>query len=272
MESKYYVYILRCSDNSLYTGYTYDVERRVAVHNAGQGAKYTRSRRPVECVYFESFEGKSEAMRRESAIKKMSKKEKTNIIQKEIIMSKIPTVDEARALMSKYNEESFHRRHAETVSGVMRCFAEEYDPQNANYWAVVGMLHDVDYERFPAEHCVKCREILRDEGVDEGVIDSVVSHGWSMSGADVEPKHIMEKTLFAVDELTGLIGAVALVRPSKSVMDLELSSVKKKFKTPAFAVGCSREAIIKGAEMMGIELDELIEKTIIAMRRVEEET
>lgn len=186
-------------------------------------------------------------------------------------MAKIPTPDEAKAIVEKYNSESFHRRHAQIVSGVMGEFAKEYDPENVAYWQTVGMLHDVDFEQFPEQHCVKGVELLESEGVDEGVIRSAMSHGWGMTGTTFEPQQFMEKTLFAIDELTGLIGAVAVMRPSKSVDDLELKSVKKKFKTPAFAAGCSRETIQKGADMMGLELDTLIEKTIAAMRALNPE-
>lgn len=184
-------------------------------------------------------------------------------------MSAIPTLAEARELMQEYNTEDFHRRHAETVSGVLGYFAREYDPSNEEYWRVVGMLHDLDFERYPDEHCVKTVEIMRERGIDEGVIRSCASHGWGLTDVEFEPTLPMEKALFAVDELTGLIGAVALMRPSKSVSDLEVKSVKKKFKQPSFAAGCSREVIQKGAEMLGVELDELIGKTILAMREME---
>ncbi|MEG2633303.1 MAG: hydrolase [Oscillospiraceae bacterium] len=181
-------------------------------------------------------------------------------------MSYIPTAEQAREIMCRYNSEDFHRRHAEIVSGVMGFFAAEYDSENVEYWKSVGMLHDLDFEQFPEEHCTKEQQLMREMDIDEGVIRACVSHGYGMCAADVKPERQMEKVLFAVDELTGLIGAVALMRPSKSVSDLELKSVKKKFKTPAFAAGCSREVISSGAEMLGIEIDELIEKTILAMR------
>ncbi len=181
-------------------------------------------------------------------------------------MSYLPTVAQAREIMERYNEEAFHRRHAEIVSGVMTYFAREYDPEHTEYWAAVGMLHDLDFERFPDEHCVKEQQIMRELGLDESLIHACVSHGWGLTGVDAEPERTMEKVLFAVDELTGLIGAVAIMRPSKSVSDLELKSVKKKFKDKKFAAGCSREVIEKGAGMMGVELDALIEKTILAMR------
>ena len=181
-------------------------------------------------------------------------------------MSYVPTVEQARDLMQRYNAEDFHRRHAEIVSVVLRYFALELDPENAEYWAAAGMLHDLDFEQFPDEHCVKERQLMRELGLDESFIRACVSHGWGMTGIDEKPERPMEKVLFAVDELTGLIGAVAIMRPSRSVSDLELKSVKKKFKDKKFAAGCSREVIEPGAEMMGVELDALIEKTILAMR------
>ena len=177
---------------------------------------------------------------------------------------------EAQEVLEKYNEEAFHLRHAKTVSGVMGYFAKEYDPEREEFWSVVGLLHDIDFEKYPDEHCKKGEELLLENGVDEEIIRSCMSHGWSMTETPYEPEHIMEKILFAVDELTGLIGAVAIMRPSKSVQDLELSSVKKKFKDKKFAAGCSREVIRKGAEMLGWDLDELIEKTILAMRAIED--
>ncbi|GHV32234.1 hydrolase [Clostridia bacterium] len=161
-------------------------------------------------------------------------------------------------------------RHARTVSGVMKWFADEYDPGNAEYWAVVGLLHDVDFELYPEEHCVKGEALLRENDVDEGIIRAAMSHGWGLTGTPYEPKLIMEKILFAADELTGLIGAAALMRPSKSCMDLELPSVKKKFKDKKFAAGCSRDVIIQGAESLGWTPDELIERTIAAMRSLED--
>jgi len=175
----------------------------------------------------------------------------------------------ARAITEKYNKEPFHLRHAEVVSGVMRYFAKEYDNGNEEYWAIVGMLHDTDFELYPQEHCVKGEELLREEGVEEDIIRSAMSHGWGLTDVKHEPLHIMEKILFACDELTGLIGAVTLMRPSKSVQDLEVNSVKKKYKDKKFAAGCSRETISQGAQMLGWELDALIEKTIEAMRTIE---
>jgi len=179
------------------------------------------------------------------------------------------TLAQATEIMKKYNQEPFHIQHAETVSGVMGYFAKKHDPDREEYWRVVGMLHDTDFEQYPAEHCVKGIEILKNEGVSDDIIKSALSHGWGMTESPYEPELFMEKVLFTIDELTGLIGAVALMRPSKSTLDMELSSVKKKFKDKKFAAGCSRDTIKKGAEMMGVELDEVINETILAMREVE---
>lgn len=183
-------------------------------------------------------------------------------------MSYVPTVEQARALLRKYNQEEFHLRHGEIVGGVLGWFAKEYDPERVDYWRAVGILHDLDFELYPEEHCVKCQKLMADEGVDEGIIRSAASHGYGLGhlGLDIEPTQTMEKILYAVDELTGLIGAVTLMRPSKSVSDLEVKSVMKKFKTPAFAAGCSREVIQRGADMLGWDLDRLIGDTILAMR------
>ncbi|MDR0354502.1 MAG: hydrolase [Deltaproteobacteria bacterium] len=176
---------------------------------------------------------------------------------------------QAWSLLTKYNQEPFHLQHAETVEGVMRWFAQDLGyGDDVDYWGVVGLLHDIDFEQFPDQHCLKAPELLREAGVGEDVIKSVVSHAYELT-TDVKPEHEMEKTLYAIDELTGLIWASALMRPSKSVSDLELKSVKKKYKTATFAAGCSRAVIAKGAEMLGWELDKLIEKTILAMRSVE---
>ncbi|MDR2366749.1 MAG: hydrolase [Deltaproteobacteria bacterium] len=177
--------------------------------------------------------------------------------------------EQAWELLTKYNKESFHLQHARTVEGVMRWFAEDLGyGQEADRWAVVGLLHDIDFELFPTAHCLKAPELLREGGVGEDLIRSVVSHGYQLT-VDVKPEHEMEKVLYAVDELTGLIWASALMRPSKSVSDLELKSVKKKYKTANFAAGCSREVIERGAAMLGWDLDTLIQKTILAMRAVE---
>ena len=180
------------------------------------------------------------------------------------------TRDEAWALLTKYNKDRFHLQHALTVEGVMRWYAKElgYGDQ-ADFWATVGLLHDLDFEMWPEQHCVKQQELMRDAGVDEAIIHATCSHGYGMTGVDIEPTLEMEKVLFAADELTGLIGAAALMRPSKSVQDMEVKSLKKKFKSTGFAAGCSREVIQKGADMLGWPLEELMEKTILAMRSCE---
>jgi predicted hydrolase (HD superfamily) len=179
------------------------------------------------------------------------------------------TLEEARRILKKYNADAFHIKHGETVSAVMGYFASKLDAESESYWRVVGMLHDTDFELYPNEHCVKGEELLRSEGAEDELIRSALSHGWGMTGSKYQPEHQMEKVLYAVDELTGLIGAAAIMRPSKSTLDLELSSVKKKFKDKRFAAGCSRETIANGAELMGVTLDELISETILAMREYE---
>ena len=179
-------------------------------------------------------------------------------------MSFIPTPEQAREILMHYNKEAFHIQHAETVSKVMGEFAKEYDSENVDFWRSVGMLHDIDFELYPEQHCVKADEMLRELDMDEELIHAVVSHGYGIC-ADVEPVIYMEKVLFAIDELTGLIGAAALMRPT-GISDMEAKSVVKKFKDKKFAAGCSREVIQRGADMLGIELRELIEKTINAMR------
>ena len=179
------------------------------------------------------------------------------------------TRDEAWALLNEYNKEEFHLKHALTVEGVMRYFAEKLGyADEVDFWGIVGLLHDLDFEQFPNEHCTKEQEIMRERGIDEKIIHATASHGYAIT-VDIKPEHEMEKVLYAVDELTGLIGAVALMRPSKSVSDLELKSVKKKYKNAKFAAGCSREVIERGAEMLGWDLDYLIEYTILAMRTCE---
>lgn len=184
-------------------------------------------------------------------------------------MSQNLTREAAWALLTEYNQDPFHLRHARIVEEVMRYFALEMEyADEADFWGVVGLLHDLDFERFPQQHCVKAQEIMRQRGLDERLIHAVASHGYAIT-VDIRPEHPMEKVLYATDELTGLIGAVALMRPSKSVSDLELKSVKKKFKSKNFAAGCSREVIERGAEMLGWSLDELITRTILAMRQAE---
>lgn len=180
------------------------------------------------------------------------------------------TREEALELLKKHNKEPFHIQHGLTVEGVMRWFArEEGYGEDEEFWGIVGLLHDIDFEEYPEQHCVKAPELLRGAGVSEEAIHAVCSHGYALT-VDIKPEHDMEKTLYAVDELTGLIWAAALMRPSKSVQDMEVKSVKKKYKSTNFAAGCSREVIEKGVEMMGIELSELIEKTILAMRSCEQ--
>jgi len=178
-------------------------------------------------------------------------------------------IKQAQVILEKYVKESFQLQHAATVSGVMKYFAGEFDPGRNEYWAIVGLLHDIDFCEYPEEHCVKGEELLRNEGINEDIIRSTMSHGWGMTGSRYKPSHIMEKILYACDELTGLIWAATLMRPSKSAQDLEVSSVRKKFKDKKFAAGCSRDVIINGAEMLGWELEVLFERTIMAMRAVE---
>ncbi len=180
------------------------------------------------------------------------------------------TREEALALLKKYNREPFHIQHALTVEGVMRWYANDLGyAEDADFWATVGLLHDIDFELYPDQHCRKAPEMLREAGVGETMIHAICSHGYGLC-SDVKPEHEMEKVLFAADELTGLIGAAALMRPSKSVMDMEASSVKKKFKDKKFAAGCSRDVILQGAEALGWDLNDLFAKTILAMRSCEE--
>ena len=176
------------------------------------------------------------------------------------------TREQAYDLLTKYNHEPFHIQHALTVEGAMRWYANELGHSDeADFWAIVGLLHDIDFELYPEQHCIKAPELLRQGGVSEEMIHAIVSHGYGLC-VDVKPELEMEKVLFAADELTGLIGAAARMRPSKSVSDMELSSLKKKFKDKKFAAGCSRDVIRQGAEMLGWELDALLERTILAMR------
>ncbi|MCL1842307.1 MAG: hydrolase [Defluviitaleaceae bacterium] len=178
-------------------------------------------------------------------------------------------LQKAEEILHKYNKEAFHIQHARTVSGVLGWFAKKHDPTRQEYWRVVGMLHDTDFEQYPEEHCVKGIEILKAENVPDDIIAAALSHGYGLTKTPYEPKHVMEKILFATDELTGLIWAAALMRPSKSTMDMEVSSVKKKFKDKKFAAGCSRDVIKQGADMLGWTLEELMSETILAMREVE---
>lgn len=180
------------------------------------------------------------------------------------------TREQALALLKQYNQEPFHILHALTVEGTMRWYAKELGyADEEEYWGIVGLLHDIDFEQYPEQHCVKAPELLRDGGVGEDMIHSICSHGYGLC-CDIEPEHLMEKVLFASDELTGLIGAAARMRPSKSTQDMEVSSLKKKFKDKKFAAGCSRDVIRDGAARLGWELDELFEKTILAMRSCED--
>lgn len=177
------------------------------------------------------------------------------------------TREQAMGLLRKYNTEPFHIQHALTVEGVMRWFAQE-NGENADFWGLCGLLHDVDFEKWPEQHCRKAPELLAEVNASPEMVHAICSHGYGIC-CDVEPTAQMEKILFAADELTGLIGAAARMRPSKSVMDMELSSLKKKFKDKKFAAGCSRDVIRTGAERLGWSLDELMEKTILAMRSCE---
>ncbi len=175
--------------------------------------------------------------------------------------------DQALALLRKYNQESFHIQHALTVEGVLRLFAAE-NGQDADFWGLCGLLHDVDFEQYPDQHCLKAPQLLAEVNASPEMVHAICSHGYGLC-SDVEPQNLMENILFTVDELTGLIGAAARMRPSKSVMDMELSSLKKKFKDKKFAAGCSRDVIRQGAERLGWTLDEVLEKTILAMRSCE---
>lgn len=176
--------------------------------------------------------------------------------------------DEALNLLKQYNQETFHIRHALTVEAVMGEFSSSHAPEEQAYWSMVGLLHDIDFEEWPEEHCQKAPELLREGGVGEDMIHSIVSHGYGIC-SDVEPEHIMENLLYGTDELTGLIGAAALMRPSGSVRDMELPSLKKKFKDKRFAAGCDREVIAKGAERLGWSLDQLLQETLNAMKAAE---
>ena len=172
-------------------------------------------------------------------------------------------------LLTKYNKEPFHLRHAITVEHVMGWYARELGyGEEADFWSIVGLLHDLDFEMWPEEHCEKSQELMRQAGVEESIIRATASHGWGLR-VDIKPEHEMEKVLYASDELTGLIGAAALMRPSRSVADMELKSLKKKFKDKKFAAGCSRDVIANGAELLGWELDKLLDMTLKAMQAEE---
>ncbi len=181
---------------------------------------------------------------------------------------RIPTREEALELLHQYNESESLRKHAYAVEGVMRFIARKRG-EDEEKWGIIGLIHDLDYERFPEEHCSKTREILKEKGWPEEYIQAAVSHGWGIC-SDIEPKSDLEKFLYAIDELTGLVVTTALVRPSKSVMDVQVKSVKNKWKDKRFAGGVDRSIIEKGAEMLGINLDELIEDTIKGMQEVAE--
>ena len=177
------------------------------------------------------------------------------------------TREQALALLQKYNKEPFHIQHALTVEGVMAWYAQE-NGEDVNFWSLCGLLHDIDFEIYPEEHCKKAPQLLAEVNASPELVHAICSHGYGLC-SDVEPVHLMEKIMFTVDELTGLIGAAARMRPSKSVMDMELSSLKKKFKDKKFAAGCSREVIKQGADMLGWSLDEVLDKTIQAMKSCE---
>lgn len=178
----------------------------------------------------------------------------------------IPTPEQAYALVCDYNEGEFHRKHARIVGDVMRWYANElgYDAE-VDFWQTVGILHDLDFEQWPEQHCTKEQELMREKGIDERIIHATASHGWNLT-VDIKPEHEMEKVLYAADELTGLIGACAIMLPSKSVQDLEVKSLKKKFKNKKFAAGCSRDVITSGAELLDWDLDTLFERTLAAMK------
>ena len=184
--------------------------------------------------------------------------------------------EDALALLKRYNQDPFHLQHAFTVEAVMKWYANELGyAEDAEYWGIVGLLHDIDFEQYPEEHCLKAPELLREGGVGEDIIHSVVSHGYGITigcgvTLDVAPEHEMEKVLFAADELTGLIWAAALMRPSKSTKDMELKSLKKKYKSKGFAAGCSREVIQRGADQLGWELEKLLTMTMEAMKETED--
>lgn len=181
-------------------------------------------------------------------------------------MSKQLNREEAWALLTEYNQDPFHLHHARTVEGVMRYFAQELGyGDEVDFWGIVGLLHDLDFERYPDQHCIQSQEIMRERDLDERLIHATASHGYGIT-VDIQPEHEMEKVLFACDELTGLIGACAKMRPSGSIADMDLKSLKKKYKSKGFAAGCSREVIAQGAEMLGWTLDDLLSRTLEAMK------
>lgn len=180
------------------------------------------------------------------------------------------TREEVWELLTEYNQDEFHLQHAQTVENTMRYFARELGyGKEEDFWGIVGLLHDLDFEKYPEEHCIKSQEIMKERGIDEKIIHATASHGYAIT-VDIRPEHEMEKVLYAVDELTGLIGAIVLMRPSKSVQDLTLKSVKKKYKSKNFAAGCSREVIERGADMLGWTLEDLIQRTIDALKTFQE--
>jgi predicted hydrolase (HD superfamily) len=182
------------------------------------------------------------------------------------------TREQGWELLKQYNKDPFHLQHALTVEGIMKWYARELGyGEDAEFWGLAGLLHDIDFEQYPDQHCMKAPELLRSGGAAEALIHAVCSHGYGLTAVDAKPEHEMEKVLFAADELSGLVWAAAIIRPSKSVMDMEVKSVKKKYKSLNFAAGCSREVIEKGAALLGWDLDKLIEKTILAMRSCEAE-
>lgn len=184
-------------------------------------------------------------------------------------MTNTLTYPEAEKILEKYTEDDFLLEHGHIVGEVMGYFAEKRDPDNVEYWRIVGLLHDVDYDKYPEEHCVKAEEILKDEGVEESMIHAITSHGYGITETQNKPEREMEKVLFAVDELTGIIGAARLMRPSKSYLDMKLKSVKKKFKDKKFAAGCDRDIIKKGAELLDMPIEDLLQETLDAMKAME---
>jgi predicted hydrolase (HD superfamily) len=179
--------------------------------------------------------------------------------------------EQAWELLCKHNKDPFHLQHALTVEGVMKWYAEDLGYKDeAEFWSLAGLLHDIDFEEYPDQHCLKAPELLKAGGASDALVHAVCCHGYGITGVTAEPEHTMEKVLFAADELTGLVWAAAIIRPSKSAKDMEVKSLKKKFKTPAFAAGCSRDVIEQGAVRLGWELDYLFEKTILAMRSCED--